>query len=87
MTIDLEKILSISAKEWFEITGKKPTEYKVLGVHAIFQFNSIDDLKLESPSAEVIVGYKTRIITTPNAGCSKIYVYGTALIPKIQIND
>lgn len=83
MAMNIEKILNISAKEWFEITGKKPTEYQVLGVHAISRIASINDLKLEfPPEAEVVVGYTIRNITRPTAGCSEIYAYGTALIPK-----
>ncbi len=63
MTIGIEKILTISAKEWFEITGKNPNEYEAQGVHYDCMHSFPEDVLKKTPSeVEVVVGCRL----TPN---------------------
>jgi len=67
MAIELEKILTISARDYCEINGKDLNEYEAKGVH----FNPENDLrcgeltksfaKIVQKEAEVIVDYRVSV--------------------------
>lgn len=87
MAINLERVLTISATEWFAISGKSPTEYRVMGIHSNvgnMDFAMKQFAEAVPSCAEVVVGYK---ITSASAGHysnlrDSSYACGTALIPK-----
>lgn len=66
MGIDISKILTISSREWFEISGKNPTAYTAVGVHHYNLTKEVDtdftptkDFAEKVPEdAEVVVSYK-----------------------------
>jgi len=88
----LEKILTISAREWYDMYGKKLDDYEAKGIHyEVYDMEFNKQLSKEFASqvpnnAEVVVAYK--FFTNPNGGniSSRIvprdYASGTALIPK-----
>jgi len=92
MTIPLEKVLTISAREWCDMYGKKLDDYEAKGIHyEVYDMDFKKQLSKEFASqvpdnAEIVVGY--RFSTNPNGGnvSSRIvprdYASGTALIPK-----
>jgi len=90
MAISLEKILTISADEWFKITNREVSNYKVKGVHIVISEHEADGVHsrfaFQVPNdAEVVVSYRSDIVL---AGTGSYLYYraiasGTALIPKI----
>lgn len=86
MTIALDKILTISARDYCDMHGKSLTDYEERGVH-IEEPDSSELTILESfaqkvpEEAEIIVAYQQQIISEePN---DIYFADGTALIPKI----
>jgi len=81
MSIELEKILTISAKEWFDATGKDPKNYEARGIHDYSNdsYPILSFSKAVPSDAEIVVKYQENIrgflLTCANA-------HGTALIPK-----
>ncbi|HUW43812.1 MAG TPA: hypothetical protein VMV95_02545 [Bacillota bacterium] len=75
MTFPLEKILTISAADWFLIKEKNPEDYVAKGIHSDgYPWN--EDFQKEIPeNTEIIVNFE---ICQGNLGASS----GTALIPK-----
>ncbi|MDP1695893.1 MAG: hypothetical protein Q8L29_03200 [archaeon] len=71
MAINIEKILTISATEWFEMNGKNPREYEARGVHS-------DESKVPEALAEVVPSKAEVVVGYRYYG---VYVAGTALIP------
>ena len=83
MAINIEKILTISARDWAEINGVRLRDYEAQGVHE----NSfiIDILKKFSEKvpaeAEVVIDY--RVSSAGDSTYTRAYACGTALIPKL----
>ena len=87
MTIDLDKILTISATEY----TKRPSDYNYVGVHASGVVDH-DSSPSDSPKrylakkvpimAEAVVGYRVNL--AQQYGNSRVFyeANGTALIPK-----
>lgn len=80
----LEKILTISAREYCEMHGKKLRDFKAVGVHyrgyapEHMEAESINDIVPRG--TEVVVNYSASI---SRQGCNFAYFeHGTALIPK-----
>jgi len=88
MGINIEKILTISAGDWFKMNNKNPKDYKPVGIHTRTDCGDFDsfgeaikDFSKETPKkTEVVVDYKAEII--PSVACYVAYLYGTALILK-----
>ena len=90
-----EKILSISADEYFKMTGKNPRGYTPVGVHVaercksnffVDGYNKVSDLfKNRIPeNTEVVVGYsQTLIYNGEGASPERLSATmdGTALVP------
>jgi len=77
MAIDIEKILTISASEYVEMSGRSLRDYEASGVHT----SSINDIeknfaRLVPDGVEVVVGYRMSLSEGYAAA------YGTALIRK-----
>ena len=84
MSIRIEKILSLSAREYCESTKKKLSDYTVTGVHV--NVRSHEDIltvlqRIVPDKAEVLVNYKSRS-TTNFWGTVEKVAQGYALIPK-----
>jgi hypothetical protein len=90
MAFPLEKILTVSARDYCEAMGKRLADYELVGVHARNGFTNhilsmLDEVFAQAVplSAEVVVEYK---IAAAIGGASSIYTqcyaYGTALIPR-----
>lgn len=80
MAISVEKILTISAKDWFEMMETPAKAYKPVGVHysTISGTGEVKDInkefaKIVPDEADVVVNYYV---------FGERYAYGTALIPK-----
>jgi len=87
MAVDIEKILTISAREWFEMNEKKPSKYEARGVHhiGVMASSALSDFAEKVPTeAEVVVGYRSTSATSGASGgmSAMTYYYGTALIPR-----
>jgi hypothetical protein len=90
MTIDIEKILNISDKRWFELNDKNPNDYRLEGVHALIDLYSglvnntkrviITFAENVPENAENVVNYKVKLTANPTHLFA--YCMGTALIPK-----
>jgi len=84
MTIELERILTISAEEYCKIYGKKLTDYTVRGIH-ITSCEGEGDIKkfakMVPDEAEVIVNFHQAYGGT-YPRWNGYYASGTALIPK-----
>jgi hypothetical protein len=83
MAIKLDKILTMSAKDYCEMQRKRLSDYKARGVHC---YGGINSFKNSVPNeTEVIVDYKFSITSAVEKGRSIEnfeYASGTALIPK-----
>jgi len=86
MAIDFKKILTISAKEWSEISGKNLRDYDIEGVHCEGIMMSIGEKfsKRVPNEAEIVVGYQYAAATEGASGgfSASVYATGTALIPR-----
>ena len=86
MAIELSNILTISAMEWFEITGKSKDDYELKGVHCDSTMRGINREFLEEVpnDAEVVVAYTHSGATEGASGGMNgmVYASGTALIPR-----
>ena len=86
MTINIEKILAISATEWFKINKKEPTEYEVYGIHCeeFAQYVLREFVKKVPTEAEIVVNYGITSAPCGNPFNTSCYTHasGTALIPK-----
>ena len=86
MAIDVEKILTVSAKEWCEMNDKKLNEYEARGVHSDggMRFRLEGFAKEVPTEAEVVIGYRNTSAASGNSGNigAVMYSYGTALIPR-----
>ena len=85
MAIDIERILTISATEWFGMNKKKPSEYEARGVHSRDECMSqvVREFAKRVPSeAEVVVEYRFSSATAGASGgmVAMVYASGTALI-------
>ncbi|MBI2451828.1 hypothetical protein HYV50_01980 [Candidatus Pacearchaeota archaeon] len=85
----LEKILTISAREYCEMQGKDLSDYEPVGVH-YYEGRSgeanqglINFAKTVPKGTEVIVSYSARTI---NINFCVVALQGTALIPKKERN-
>lgn len=83
MSFELEKILTLSAKDYCDMNGKKITDFEPKGIHIRITFAHIESKEPllifaeRIPSAtEIVVNYTA---TTNN---SYYYASGVALIPK-----
>lgn len=81
----LEKILTVSARDYCESVGKKLSAYEMQGVHVINvrepfkRENSLNKFREAIPAnAEAVVDYKLLFVEDGN----KDNLYGTALIPR-----
>lgn len=83
MSFSPDKILTISARDYVEMQGKRLCDYDAQGVHAVEELSCLGQnyfMKLVPTNAEVVVDYRVAA-----AGKSYSGVYsasGTALIPK-----
>ncbi len=89
--LPLERILTISATEYFAMVGKDPQDYTPVGVHhcstAWTEGSSLSDIDLPASiqkrvplGTEVVVAYRSQL-----QGDAKSCIYsveGTALVPK-----
>ncbi|HLC53040.1 MAG TPA: hypothetical protein VJK03_00710 [Candidatus Nanoarchaeia archaeon] len=79
MAIDIERILTISATEWFGMNKKKPSEYEARGIHCHEDPYLVTEkfAKRVPSEAEVVVGYR---VSSSAAGHNPAIASGTALI-------
>lgn len=86
MAITTEKILTISAEDWFRMNNKEPYKYEARGVHSNGIMDSVlEKFAKEVPSeSEVVVDYRLSSATCGTSGgmTEKTYACGTALIHK-----
>lgn len=86
MAISIEKILTISATEWFEMNDRKPSEYEARGVHNDGTMtHGLEEFAEKVPTeAEVVIGYRSTSATSGSSGgmSAMTYRYGTVLIPR-----
>jgi hypothetical protein len=85
----LEKVLTVSARDYVESQGKTLSDYDMVGVHFTTDY---DDFELEkfceyvSEDAEAVVDYQTNITALSGEALvdlsSRAILSGTALIPK-----
>jgi hypothetical protein len=86
MAIDRSKILTISASEWFEMTGEDARHYEPRGVHCEDVTRDISEgfaSKVPS-SAKVVVNYRhsSSSFGSSSSISPRTYASGTALIEK-----
>ena len=91
ITFPIEKILTISATEWFNISGGNPRCYDAVGVHDFYNGLGSHDVMLDfirkiPETSEVVVNYKQSLAgfasgpnNTENVFC---VMAGTAIVPK-----
>lgn len=84
MAISLDKVLTISAKEWFDITGNDKRNYEPIGVQVQFtnpQLSIHQVFADNTPNAEVVIAYQAFICRFCETGLYGI-AQGTALVRK-----
>lgn len=80
----LEKILTVSARDYVESRPNYMYDYEFVGVHSNSREGIIDFAQQVPNNAEVVVDYRAFItgITGFESGFSLYIMSGTALIPK-----
>jgi hypothetical protein len=95
MAFPLEKILTVSAREYCESMGKKLKDYDMEGIHTRNSFGEEDGLTnlydafagKVPQSAEIVVGYTvSAAIGGGGTTYTQCYASGTALIPRTNKN-
>jgi len=90
MSIESNKILTISAMDYALSVGKQLRHYSMEGVHgkALPRTNALEEFaKLVPSEAEVVVNYDVSIAHTGILDDVRAYARGTALIPKPHKNS
>lgn len=80
----LEKILTVSARDYCESMGKRLSNYELRGVHVQGDLLFKRFRNAVPTNAEVVVDYKmeTSIAITDDLKYMSRYAFGTALIPR-----
>jgi hypothetical protein len=86
MAISIDKVLSMSAKDWSTMTGKELKNYEAKGIHSdSCMISALKEFAENVPKkAEVVVDYKFTSATEGSSGgmSAMMYCSGVALIPK-----
>lgn len=83
MTIALDKILTISARDYCDMHGKSLTDYEAVGVHVKQPYDLINRfVKAVPDEAEVIIGFNHSAAGGSVSCRPVLYASGTALIPR-----
>ena len=91
MTINLNKILTVSADEYLRCVHKNISEYDLRGVHQSVEDNKIQNFAKAVPyESEIVTSLKYGVGSTQGFDTvTKIVtmISGTALIPKKEIKE